>query len=283
MKECLDSINKNFDALNEYFHSIDAPKIQAFFDDPFALATLVFVRDQSANFQKTILQLEGDCICAVDAANTIDQLKLNIEIRLQNNYMSLELRDALAVIGENFAQRKRKFIEITQTFLRKTLSYLTDWTKWLNDIKVFSWVCLKEKLKWDHVECAALWMVGRNYFNSNDMDALFDQFAILDHYLNSNKESLNEVQLSHKKWAQVFRHFTEKSLPFDELLKVVEFALVIPATNATAERVFSHINDMWTPEKGQMLIENVYARLLVKFNWSESCLDFYNKIKILNS
>lgn len=75
------------------------------------------------------------------------------------------------------------------------------------------------------------------------------------------------------------RHFTQKSLPFKELLKVVEIALVIPATNATAERVFSHINDIWSPEKGNMKVENIRARLMTKFNWSETCYDFYTKIK----
>lgn len=71
----------------------------------------------------------------------------------------------------------------TKTFHQTTLKYLNDWTKWLNDVKVYSWIALNETLKWDHVECATLWMIGRNYFEANDMDKLFDQFALLESYL----------------------------------------------------------------------------------------------------
>lgn len=42
---------------------------------------------------------------------------------------------------------------------------------------------------------------------------------------------------------------------------------------------FSHISDLWTPEKGSMLVENVRARLMTKFNWEENCLELHDKIK----
>lgn len=280
LKDCLSSIITNFNALKEYFDCIDGQEtLKAFFNDPFALSTMVFVRDQSANFETSILQLEGDCVCAVDAANTINQLKTNIESRLQNNYSSLELRAAFAEIGNGYTTKKRQFVDSLKKFHQKTLTYLNKWTKWLDDMKVFSWVSLTEKLSWNNVECAALWMVGRNYFDSNDMDKLFNQFALLEQFVRNNKTSIDNEQSVDKKWVYIFRAFTEKSMPFAQLLKVVEFALVIPATNATAERVFSHINDIWTPEKGSMLVENVRARLMTKFNWKENCLEFHDKIE----
>lgn len=76
-------------------------------------------------------------------------------------------------------------------FHQKTLTYLKQWTKWLDDMKVFSWVTLQEKLNWDNVECAALWMVGRNYFDSNDMDKLFNQFALLEQFVSRSQQNLN--------------------------------------------------------------------------------------------
>lgn len=135
LKECLSSIITNFNALKEYFDSNDAPaKIKDFFHDPFTLPSLVFVRDQSANFQTAILQLEGDCVCAVDAANTINRLKENITSRLQNNYFSLEFQAASAQIGTGQAKQKREFMESLRKFHQKTFSYLTNWTKWLDDM-----------------------------------------------------------------------------------------------------------------------------------------------------
>lgn len=122
-------------------------------------------------------------------------------------------------------------------------------------------------------------MASRQYFEKGDVTKLFNQYAILDAYLNENASSIASEKATDKKWVIVFRNFVEKSLDFKELLKVVEFALFIPATNATVERVFSHINDIWTSDKGQLKIESVRARLMARFNWKETCSDFHEKIK----
>lgn len=164
-------------------------------------------------------------------------------------------------------------------FHRRTLEYINEWTGWLEDVKLFSWVRLSATINWNEVECAALWMINRKYFAAEEMDKLINQFAILDSFLKQNSTSLIDEKTTDKKWVRIFRHFTEKSLPFSELLKVVEFALIIPACNTTAERVFAHINDIWTPEKGKLTMQNVRARLMVKFNWKGTCLDFNSKIK----
>lgn len=166
----------------------------------------------------------------------------------------------------------------TKTFHQASINYLNEWTKWLDDVKVFAWVPLNTIVKWNDVECAALWMTGRNYFNANDMDKLFNQFSIMAVYVQENATSLKEKSIENR-WVAIFQHFKQKSMAFTELLKVVEFALVIPTSNATAERVFSHINDIWTSDKSSLKIENVRSRLMVKFNWKDSCLDFYKKIK----
>lgn len=87
LKECLSSIIENFEGLKEYFKSVDAPvKIAEFFEDPFAKATFIFVRDQAANFQSAILELEGNDICAIDAVETISRLMMNIGSHLRNNF-----------------------------------------------------------------------------------------------------------------------------------------------------------------------------------------------------
>lgn len=280
LKECLSSIISNFDGLNEYFHSFDAPvKIVEFFDDLFALATLIFVRDQTENFQSSILQLEGDCIYAVDTAITIDALKTSIQTRMENRYYSLDFRAASEQIDENLLVQKQEISNKLMDFLRTTLENINEWTGWLDDVKLFSWVRLNASINWNEVECAALWMISRKYFAAEEMDKLFNQFAILDSFLKQNSTSINGEKTTDKKWVRIFRHFTEKSLPFSELLKVIEFALNIPACNTTAERVFAHINDIWTPEKEKLTMQNVRALLMVKFNWKGTFLEFNSKIK----
>lgn len=280
LKQCLTSIIGNFDALNEYFHSFDAPvKIVEFFDDPLALVTLIFVRDQAENIEKSILQLEGDCVSAVDAASIINELKTNIKARIDNKYFSPEFRAANEKIHQSHIREKRQFVTKAMAFHQTTLKYLNDWTEWLNDIEVFRWVRLRSKLNWNDVECSALWMVSRKYFSEDDMTGLFNQFAMLNAYLKENMASVDSESKTDQKWVVVFRHFAEKSLSYNLLNKIVEFALVIPAANTTAERAFANINDIWTSDKGSMTLETVRARLMAKFNWRESCSEFYAKIK----
>lgn len=96
-------------------------KIVEFFDDPVALIALIFVRDQAENFQNSILQLEVDSICAIDAVNTIDALKISIAARLENKYFSLDFR---AASEKRYSLRKQKLMESFMEFHRTTLKYL---------------------------------------------------------------------------------------------------------------------------------------------------------------
>lgn len=61
------------------------------------------------------------------------------------------------------------------------------------------------------------------------------------------------VNQTDKKLVEIFRHFAKQSLPYKDFAKVVEFAMTLSATNAPTERFFSHINDIWTPDKGSLL------------------------------
>lgn len=280
LRECLTSIIANFDALKDYFESVAAPvKITEFFNDPFALVSLIFIRDQATNFQNTILAIEGTDVCAIDVFASINRLKQNIESRLQNTFVSNEQHDEFMGISVVYYREKMKFVESMKKFHRAALDYLNERTTWLNDVLVFSWVRLDGELKWNDVSISVQWMIERNYLQANKIENIFDQYALLESYWKTNSGLYVTDRSLATKWVEIFGHFSEKSLPMDDFAKVVEFALVIPGTNAPTERVFSHINDIWSTDKGSLLIENVRARLMVKFNWQKDCLDFYNEIK----
>jgi hypothetical protein len=48
---------------------------------------------------------------------------------------------------------------------------------------------------------------------------------------------------------ELLQHFVHNNIQFCEILKIVQFALALPGTNAPVERVFSLMNDLWTDEK----------------------------------
>ena len=49
-----------------------------------------------------------------------------------------------------------------------------------------------------------------------------------------------------KKWTELFLHFKQNNIPYQNILKIVEYALSLPVTNAATERVFSRLNKIWT-------------------------------------
>ena len=78
-----------------------------------------------------------------------------------------------------------------------------------------------------------------------------------------------------KKWVEFFA----KSGQCPQLLKLVEHVLSIPASNASAERVFSVMNNLnWSDSRNRMRIELVKSELQIKTNLSMSCIQLYDCI-----
>jgi hypothetical protein len=59
-----------------------------------------------------------------------------------------------------------------------------------------------------------------------------------------------------------------------QLKKIVSFLISIPARNAYPERVFSHMNNIWSKERNRMTVNLVKAKLQAKLNIAESCSEF---------
>jgi len=79
-----------------------------------------------------------------------------------------------------------------------------------------------------------------------------------------------------EQWVEIFEHFSVRHIDIANLKKVVEFSLCLPGTNACVEQVFSLINQMWTPEKTQLLVRTMEAIISVKYNLKLTCEEFYD-------
>lgn len=63
------------------------------------------------------------------------------------------------------------------------------------------------------------------------------------------------------------------------MLKVVSFVFSLPVRNAYAERVFIHMEDVWSDKRNRMSVGLVKAELQVRLNFKLSCLEFKAFIK----
>jgi hypothetical protein len=48
------------------------------------------------------------------------------------------------------------------------------------------------------------------------------------------------------RWVQIFSEMSEKRLDFQDFCNIVEFILCLPGSTASAERIFSVMNSMWS-------------------------------------
>jgi len=110
-----------------------------------------------------------------------------------------------------------------------------------------------------------------------DDNELFDKIVCVRSFL--TPDILHKWNTEHlttdKRWAHLFTHFQEQHISSTNVVKMVEFCLCLPGTNAATERVFSLMNDVWTSEKTQMTTETLADILVTKTNFAFTCIDFH--------
>lgn len=135
-------------------------------------------------------------------------------------------------------------------------------------------------LSWSEIEVSANFIYSKVPNHGIDEDILYDQMCYVRKYVTDSKISEweeNDVAVD-QRWVEMFKHFKNEHVPYNESKKIVEYALCLPGTNAVTERIFSLINNFWTSDKTQMTIETVKTIIIVKHNLSGTCEDFLSTI-----
>lgn len=128
-----------------------------------------------------------------------------------------------------------------------------------------------------HIGCLSLH--GGQSLQWSEMDVLVEKLAldVEEDKLYGDVVILNEVLHTiptdltpDRKWAYFFSKATEST----ELLKVIAFVFSIPVSNAYAERVFSHMEDVWSDKRNRLSVAMVKSELQVRLNFKLSCTEF---------
>lgn len=162
------------------------------------------------------------------------------------------------------------------------LSYFDLWTAQFKSLKVYSWATLRNPPTWKDVEQVMLKLSeDKLYCGDENAGKLHSEFKFIKSYCTSVKlQQWNEEKVStEKRWVEMFNHFEKNNNEYAETAKLMEYILCLPGTTASVERVFSSVNNVWTPEKTQLSIETLKSILMVKTNFDYSCLEFYEYIK----
>lgn len=144
--------------------------------------------------------------------------------------------------------------------------------------KQFMWVNMIEKPTFDVIKTSAD-AINRSFPDKIDTDGLIDEFALLISYIDAKVEPFGK-STSCEFWMQCFQHFDTQNLPLPNILRIVEFVLSFPATNAFSERLFSYIERFWTKDKSQLKMDAIKAAVIVdvNININIKCKDMYSLV-----
>jgi hypothetical protein len=283
----VERILQTFEGLKSYFRSLkQCPTvIQQFFENPLSEAWLFFIQCQTALFTKITKNIECQHGTAMEVRREIQKIKSDLFNRKQEKFIGFETKNMLRKLEEEGDVSKRDvevFMSKAVSFFDSCLEYIELWDH-SQDVTALEWVLLEKEISWEDVD-ASCHMVIRTSGQVNlflDSSELFTQAMCVKRYV--TEETIlrwkNEQKNAGERWVELLQHFVHNNIEFCEILKIVQFALALPGTNAPVERVFSLMNDLWTDEKSQMLPDTVKAMLLVKVNMHLSCSEFHQKVK----
>ena len=278
LRPAVERILKLFKPLKTYFLSQDkCPSLlKQFFDDPFSEVWLYFVHSQSTVFHECTLKIESQKVSMMEVSCILKNLKMKITERKRELFIPIIITKMLRDLERN-GNNVEHFKTAVESFYGTSVEYLDQWTKSFDEVKNFYWVLLQSNsICWSQVQEAVSFIQGIKPDLEIDDSELFDEITCVKNFLADEKMQqwkVNDVEVD-RKWVDIFCHFDDKSIPFRNISKVIEFFLSLPGSNAPTEKVFFLMNNFWTSEKSQLQVSTLKSALIVKCNFDLNCSEF---------
>lgn len=273
-------IIRMFEPLKNYFEGLNncPVMLQQFFSELWALFWLKFIESQLALSNQYVLQTESKKIASFEVAVVVFKLRDIINNRQQGQFIPAEAAELFGDLADSQQAEAKKYMD---NFYSELIRYLLKWSRSLDGTEVFSWMSLLASPDWEKDVKPSLKFFQQHF--SRDMineDEAFDQTCLLRQYVNSNFPKWNgSNESSERRWIETFGSLKSQNRPIKQISLLVQYAFAIPGTSTEVERLFSVINDVWGPDKGQMLPKSLEALLNVKINSEQNCVEYYESIK----
>lgn len=228
---------------------------------------LYFIHFFMSSFQETILKLENRTAVACDLYLIMAKFRDSLKKKSDDKYFGMKVKLALRkdYLRSNLVERFTA--EALQVYTR-ALNYLEKWFPFdsspYRHFISFGIGSAKKSPSLDEV--LEIWMMSP-WKNELPPDALHDELGALDMVFNFLQGT------SIEKWCSFFN---KENAPI--LLKLVQYVMSIPVSNAAVERIFSVMGNVWTDERNRMSVESVRSELCVFFNIPYTCTEFKEAI-----
>lgn len=210
-------------------------------DGTVAECVLAFMHNVMQEFDSSIRILESDSATVIEVHSVMNHLRGQLSARRKDQFYGSKAKPTLR---KHLPLQQEKFKSLVDRFLEKTVQYLEDKFD-INDQIIAHIACLSLKegqsLQWSQSE-----LLVEKLALDVDEDKLSSDVVILNEVLDSIPKDLTPD----RKWAVFFSKATEST----ELLKVVAFVFSIPVSNTFAERVCSHMEDVWSDKRNRLSV-----------------------------
>ena len=219
-------------------------------------------------FQETLLKLENKSTVACDLYLILKTFRDSLRRKINDIFFGMKIKLAFRrnYLPDELVQKFTKEALLVYT---RALTYLEKWFSFTNSpyckFQALSLGNLKKTPTLD--EIIEIWMMSP-WKNDVPPDDFHDELGALEFVLPS---------LLGKSTLDMWRSFFEKeSAP--NLLKIVQYVMSIPVSNANVERIFSVMGNVWTDERNRLCVESVRSELCIFFNIPYTCTEFRDAI-----
>ena len=278
LKPALEQLIKLYLPLKKYFSTIEKPPaiLKEYFRSEETLLWLHFLLSIAILFSNTITAIEGEEISFVESFSKLEFLKGIIQNRKNITFLPTEVNKIIKEKKLNLL----KIQKIADSFYQNCLDYIEKWNQNQN-LKSFKWGLLCSNMNIEDV------IKSRNFIVNNypeihiEEGILVDEFFYLKTFIESKIDNWNLKNFSTlARWKEVFEWQKECiELKFENIKIIVQFFLTLPGTNASTERVFSVMNNVWTDAKSQLSVETLKNILITKINFNYNCAEFSQILK----
>ncbi len=270
-----------FEALKLFFR--EEPRcpifLKNFFDDPCSELWLWFVHNQMSLFNVTLLNIQKEDATASEIVSELNVLKGKLLNRRDEKFLSLKVKSLLRELQSGNNITIEKLQATAASFYQTAFDYIEKWDSHFCPLSTLSWTSLSIAPTWTEVEsslCVFTEFATPMQLSVDDNN-LFDEVTCLRNFLSDEKlsEWQQKSTTTSAKWVEVFSTLRSRNILMPNLELLVGFALCIPGTNASIERVFSLMNATWSDDMSRLSVDTLKARLLVKHNFDKTCSEFH--------
>ncbi|ODM92686.1 putative zinc finger protein [Orchesella cincta] len=247
-------------------------------NDPKNELYLSFLLHQAKMFNDTVKLLEKEHACASEIGTILKSIINNLELRRSEQFIGTNTSKLLHNLIEAGEIQENSFRKYTDSFFETAIEYLNNWTADFEAVQFLDWIQLRKQVKWGDLEKVVT--DGKSYGLHIDESALFNEYSCLKAYLTNEKlQELQTIPKIDERWQAILSHFETETIQTPVLESIVEFSLCLPGTNASVERSFSILNNIWSSEKSQLSLETLKGLMNLKINANCSCKEFYADLR----